>query len=215
MQKSTILYSIISGFLVLILSSCSSLDVVKGYNPVALKTTTIEIPYFSNPAMDYVYRANINVYGNELAGIFIAKKINEKTHRVVFTTEFGNNLLDFEISETDFKVNSIVEELDKKILINTLKTDFKLLLKSSYVIKQQYLNSENKVLLTASDKTNHYLFVSKANNKLNKIVDATKRKERINLFFTSENNIFATKIVIQHYNIKLRIELNYLQTKLN
>jgi hypothetical protein len=199
----------------LILSSCSSLDVVKGYNPVALEKPAFEVPYFSNLEMDYVYKANITIYGNELSGIFIAKKINDSTHRVVFTTEFGNKLLDFEISETDFKVNSIVEELDRKILINTLKTDFRLLLKKNYVVKQQYENSESKVFLTEDDKTNLYLFVSKSDNRLNKIVDATKRKERINLFFTSENNIFAAKIIIQHYNIKLRIELNYLQTKLN
>jgi hypothetical protein len=215
MQKSTILYSIISGFLLLLVSSCSSLNVVKGYNPVALETTAFDVPYFSSREIDYVYKANITIYGNELSGIFIAKKINDSTHRVVFTTEFGNKLLDFEISETDFKVNSIVEELDRKILINTLKTDFRLLLKNSYVVKKQYDSSENKVFLTEDGKTNNYLFISKADNKLDKIVNASKRKERINLFFTSENNIFATKIVIQHYNIKLRIELNYLQTQTN
>jgi hypothetical protein len=186
---------------------------VKGYNSVAIETTALEVPYFSNPEMDYVYKANITIYGNELSGIFIAKKINDTTHRVVFTTEFGNKLLDFEISETDFKVNSIVEELDRKILINTLKTDFRLLLKRNYAIKEQFDNKESKVYLTKSDKTNNYLFISKADNKLNKIVNTSKRKERINLFFTSENNNFAAKIVIQHYNIKLRIELNYLQTK--
>lgn len=215
MQKSTILYSIISGFLALILSSCSALNVVKGYNPVVLETTVFEVPYFSNPEMDYVYKANITAYGNELSGIFIAKKINDTTHRVVFTTEFGNKLLDFEISETDFKINSIVDELDKKILINTLKTDFRLLLRNNYVVKEQYDNKESKVFLAEDGKINNYFFISKSDNRLNKIVNATKRKERINLFFTSENNIFATKIVIQHYNIKLRIELNYLQTQLN
>lgn len=215
MRKSTILYLIISSFLLLILSSCSTLNVVKGYNPVAIETTTFEVPYFSNPEIDYVYKANISVYGNELSGIFIAKKINDTTHRVVFTTEFGNKLLDFEISETDFKINSIVEELDKKILINTLRTDFRLLLKNNYVVKEQYDNKENKVFLSEDGKINNYLFVTKSDKKLSKIVYATRRKEKINLFITSENNIFATKIIIQHYNIKLSIELNYLQTQLN
>jgi hypothetical protein len=213
MQKSTILYLIISGFLLLILSSCSSLDIVKGYNSATLETTVFEVPYFSNPEMDYVYKANITIYGNELSGIFIAKKINDTTHRIVFTTEFGTKLLDFEISETDFKVNSIVEELNRKIVVNTLKTDFRLLLRRNYRITQQYDNPESKVFLAKDTKTNNYLFISKVDNKLNKIVNASKRKERINFFFTSENNIFATKVVIQHHDIKLRIELNYLQTK--
>jgi hypothetical protein len=150
-----------------------------------------------------------------LSGIFIAKKINDTTHRVVFTTEFGNKLLDFEISETDFKINSIVDELDKKILINILKNDFRLLLRNNYVVKEQFDSQENRVFLTDNGKINNYLFVSKSDNRLIKIVNATKRKEKINLNITSENNIFASKIVIQHNNIKLRIELNYLQTKTN
>lgn len=213
MQKSTVLYSIISVFLLQILSSCSSLNVVKGYNPVVSEKTTIEVPYFSNPEVDYVYKANITIYGNELSGIFIAKKINDTTHRVVFTTEFGNKLLDFEISETDFKVNSIVDELDRKILINTLKTDFRVLLRKNYKVKKQYEDLETSVYLVEDAKMLNYLFVSKSDNNLSKIVHTSKIKERINFFFTLENNIFATKIVIQHYNIILRIELNYLQTK--
>jgi hypothetical protein len=200
---------------VLIVSSCSTLNVVKGYSPVALESTAFEVPYFSNPEMDYVYKANITAYGNDLSGIFIAKKINDTTHRVVFTTEFGNKLLDFEISETDFKINSIVDELDKKILINILKNDFRLLLRNNYVVKEQFDSQENRVFLTGNGKINNYLFVSKSDNRLIKIVNATKRKEKINLNITSENNIFASKIVIQHNNIKLRIELNYLQTKTN
>lgn len=215
MQKSTTLYLIISGFLLLFITSCSTVNVVKDYNPVAVETTTFEVPYFTDPKMDYVYKANISVYGNELSGIFIAKKINDTTHRVVFTTEFGNSLMDFEISETDFKVNSIMEELDRKILINTLVSDFRLLLRSHYGIKNQFENTQNKVYLTEDNKMHNYLFVSKSENSLSKIVHASKRKEKINLFFTSENNIFASKIIIQHYNIKLKIELNYFNQQPN
>jgi phosphoribosylformylglycinamidine (FGAM) synthase PurS component len=183
--------------------------VVKDSKPTTLDKTSFEVPYFSNPKIDYVYKANITVYGNELTGVFIAKKINETTHRVVFTTEFGNNLLDFEISETDFKVNSIVEELNKKILINTLIKDFRLLLRSHYVTKAQFENRLNNVYIAKDGSMLNYLFVFKADNSLNKIVHASKRKEKITLFFASENNIFATRIVIKHKSIPLKIELNY------
>lgn len=199
----------ISSILVFLLSSCSTNNVVKDYKKIPLEKTTLEVPYFSNPAMDYVYKANITVYGKELTGIFIAKKINDTTHRVVFTTEFGNKLLDFEISENDFKVNFILEELDRKMLINTLITDFRLLLRSHYNISEQFDNTENKVYVSLEKNKWNYLFLSKPTNRLSKIVYASKRKEIINLFYTSENDIFAEKIIIQHQNIKLKIELNY------
>ena len=208
MRKSTIPFLVTSFFLVVALSSCAS-KIMQGYTPMTVDKTVFEAPYFSNPETDYVYKANITVYGNELGGIFIAKKINESTHRVVFTTEFGNKLLDFEVSENDFKVNSIVEELDKKILVNTLRDDFRLLFRKQYQIKEQFENKDTKVYQSQDGNHYNYLFVSKADNKLLKILHASKRKEKINIIFTAENNMFANKIIVDHKNIKLKIEFNY------
>lgn len=214
MRKSTIPFLLINFLLVLVVSSCAS-NVVKGYTAIALEKKTIAVPYFSNPEADYVYKANISVYGNELTGIFIAKKINETTHRVVFTTEFGNKLLDFEISEKEFKVNSIAEELDRKILINTLKTDFRLLLRKDYLIQKQFENASDIVYQSKDGNRYNYLFVSKSDEKQYKIVHSSRTKEKISISFDSENNIFAERVVIQHKNIKLKIELNYLQSQPN
>lgn len=210
MQKSKIHFLIISLFLILV--SCATNNVAKDLKPVVLEKTVYNAPYFSNPEIDYVYKTNITVYGNELSGIFIAKKINETTHRVVFTTEFGNKLLDFEISETDFKVNSIVDELNRKILINTLKVDFRLLLRNQFLIEEQLEDNINKVYKSNEGSKYNYIYVSKSDEKLSKITHASKRKEKISISFTTENNIFAEAIIIQHYNIKLRIELKHFKT---
>ena len=209
MQKSTIPFLLTSFIAAVFLVSCSSVNLVQDYKIAAIEKPIFQNTYFSNPEIDYVYKANITVYGNELTGIFIAKKINETTHRVVFTTEFGNKLLDFEISDTDFKINSIVEELDRKILINTLKNDFKLLLRKDFLVTEQLKKSTDEVYKSKDGKYFNYLFVSTMDRKLYKIAQASKTKEKINMSFTSENNIFADNIIIQHYNLKLRIELNY------
>ena len=211
MQKSTIQFLLINCFLAIVLVSCSS--VTKNYTLKKLDKTSYEVPYFSDSKTDYVYKTNISVYGNELSGIFIAKKINDTTHRIVFTTEFGNKLMDFEISETDFKVNSIVSELDRKILINTLKEDFRLLLKKQYLIQEQFENESNNIYKSADGKRDNYIFVSKKDQKLQKIVHASKTKEKFTLYFNSENNIFAENIQIIHQNIKLKIELNYFKSE--
>ncbi|TEB41157.1 hypothetical protein D0809_26950, partial [Flavobacterium circumlabens] len=132
---------------------------------------------------DYVYKTNITVYGNEMSGIFIAKKINDSIHRVVFTTEFGNKLLDFEISDKSFKVNSIVSELDRKILINTLRDDFRLLLKKEYLIQEQFENESDNIYKSADGNRDNYLFLSKKDQKLEKVIHASKTKEKITLTF--------------------------------
>lgn len=211
MQKSTIQFLIINCFLALVFVSCGS--VTKNYTPKKLDKTSYEVPYFSDSKTDYVYKTNITVYGNEISGIFIAKKINDTTHRIVFTTEFGNKLMDFEISDTDFKVNSIVSELDRKILINTLKEDFRLLLKKDYQIQEQFENDSAEIYKSKDGKRDNYLFISKKDHQLEKIVHSSQTKEKFTLTFSSENNIFAEKIQIIHQNIKLKIELNYFKSE--
>lgn len=208
MRKSTILFLLTSVLIGSLLFSCGSNPIAK-LPTVPIEMGSYEASYFSNPAMDYVYKTNITIYGNELSGIFIVKKIDDFTHRVVFTTEFGNKLLDFEISETDFKVNAIVEELDRKILINILVTDFRLLLRNNYVIQHQYSESGNKILESKDGNRYNYLYVSSIDQKLMKIVQSSKRKEKIKITYSSENNIFAQNIVIQHYDIKLKIAFDY------
>jgi len=211
MQKSTIQFLLINCFLAIVLVSCGS--VTKNYTPKKLDKTSYEVPYFSDSKTDYVYKTNITVYGNEISGIFIAKKINDTTHRIVFTTEFGNKLLDFEISDNTFKVNSIVSELDRKILINTLKEDFRLLLKKEYLIQEQFENDSDNIYKSKDGKRDNYLFISKKDHRLEKVVHSSQTKEKFTLTFTSENNIFAEKIQIIHQNIKLKIELNYFKSE--
>ena len=211
MQKSTIPFLLINCFLAIVLVSCSS--VTKNYTPKKLERTAVEVPYFKDSKTDYVYKTNITVYGHEMSGIFIAKKINDTTHRVVFTTEFGNKLLDFEISEKTYKVNSIVSELDRKVLINTLTEDFRLLLKKDYLIQEQFENESDNIYKSANGDRDNYLFVSKKDQKLEKVIRSSKTKEKITITFTLENDIFAKKVVILHHNIKLKIELNYFKSE--
>ena len=208
MQKSTILFLI---SLLFIATSCATYTLEKDLKLVALEKTIYNAPYFSNSETDYVYKANITVYGNELSGIFIVKKINESNHRAVFTTEFGNKLLDFEISDTTFKINFIVDELNRKILINTLKTDFKLLLRNKFDVQEQFENELFKVYLIKDGKNFNYLYLTKPNDKLSKIILASKRKEKIRIEYTSENDIFANSFFIHHNNINFKIQLNYLK----
>lgn len=209
MQKSTIRLLPIS--LLFLLAACGS-NPVKDLVKVPLGQTSFHNSYFADPKMDYVYKTNISVYGNELSGICIIKKTGEK-HRVVLTTEFGNKLIDLEISPSDYKVNAIVEELDRKMLIAILVNDFRLLLRENYQITQEFETAESVVLQSVESKKNHFLYLSKSDKKLQKMIQASKRKQKISIGYLTENDIFADKISIQHYDIKLKMEFQYLKNQ--
>ena len=210
MQKLRIPFLIINLLALILLSSCA-VKTVKDFDKINVFQSVYKTPYFSDKAIDYVYKSSISVYGRDFGGIFIAKKINDTTHRIVFTTEFGNKLFDFEISGNEFKVNFILEELDRKIIVNMLKRDFMLLLKNEFKVDEEFENADFTVLKSKDENRFNYLFVSKNNLKLERLIHSTKSKEKISIEYLSENNTLAEKIIIDHKNIKLRIELNYLK----
>lgn len=210
MQKSTIPFLITNFILLVLLNSCA-VKTVKDFDKIDVSESVYKTPYFSDKAIDYVYKSSISVYGRDFGGIFIAKKINDTTHRIAFTTEFGNKLFDFEISGNEFKINFILEELDRKIIVNMLKRDFMLLFKKEFKVEEQFENENFTVLKSLENNRINFLFVSKKSLKLEKLVHSTKSKEKISIEYLSENNTLADKIIIDHKNIKLRIELNYLK----
>ena len=96
-----------TSFLLILFISCKTYK-LQGVEERQSTVDSFQNLYFSEPTTDYVYKAHIEVYGNNLSGILVAKKINDSVHRIALTTDFGNTLLDFEISKKDFKVNYIM-----------------------------------------------------------------------------------------------------------
>lgn len=182
---------------------CASYPKKNNFESVATSSNIVN-SYFANEKQDYIYKANIEVYDNSFGGIFIVKKLGEQQHRIVFTTEMGNKLFDFSFNKDDFKVNFILEDLDKKILINILRKDFKVLITENLTTKEAYSLGEESVKKTSLDKKTYYYF---ENPLISKIIRTNSRKEKVRFLFTEINDNIAEHIEIRHSNIKLKINL--------
>ena len=203
MQKLMIRYLLISAFFTLFIS-CKSYQVQDAVS-VDNSLQFFQNQYFSDVSLDYVYKTHIEIYGNKMGGIFIAKRINDSIHRMVLTTDFGNKLLDFEISENSFKVNFIIDNLDKKIIINTLRDDFRTLLQVNSKVFKTYKRNNEVIYQT---ENNAYYYFDEVSRNLTKIIKTNKRKEKVVFTFDSKKTTFAENINIQHFNIKLKIDFN-------
>lgn len=149
----------------------------------------------------------MDIYKNHVSGILILKKINKTAHRVVLTSDFGNKLIDFEISENDFKLNYVLPDLDKKIVINFLKNDFQQLLKRQYPVSESFENDNSKIYLSKVDKKIYYLFFNKENGLLKQIIYTKNNKEKIDFTFDAKKHIFADSLNLQHKDFKINIKL--------
>lgn len=174
--------------------------------PVSDSDKTVENLYFSS-GEDYVYKCQMDIYKSHISGILIIKKISETTHRVALTSDFGNKLIDFEISDDSFKLNYVLPDLDKKIVISFLRNDFRQLLKRRYPVSQSFENARSRIFLSANGKMRYYLFFDKESGLLNQIIYTKNNREKIDFTFEAKKHIFADSINLQHKDFKINIKL--------
>ncbi|WP_228417437.1 hypothetical protein [Chryseobacterium piscicola] len=185
--------------------SCKTYQ-LKDVKPISNFEKTVENLYFSSKE-DYVYKCQMDIYKNHVSGILIIKKISDDTHRVVMTSDFGNKMIDFEISENDFKLNYVLADLDKKMVINFLKNDFQELLRQKYLVNESFENENSRIYLSKTKKKSYYLFFNKENSLLKQIIYTKSNKEKIDFSFDAKKPTFAEMILLDHKDFKINIKL--------
>ncbi len=204
-MRRFLLQSFLYSGLFFLLISCKTYQ-LKDAQPISNSEKEVENLYFSSNE-DYVYKCQMEVYGNDISGILIVKKISETSHRVVMTSDFGNKMIDFEISEDDFKLNYVLADLDKKMVINFLKNDFRELLRRKYPVAESFENEKSNIVRSEWGKKNYYLSFNKENSLLTNIVYTQNKKEKINFTFEAKKPTFAETIHLEHEDFKIDIKL--------
>lgn len=192
--------------LTFLLLACASFPKKNNLKSINGDVPVIVNPYFSDPSMDYIYKAKINFGEKSFGGIFVVKKMGPEHHRVVFTTEMGNKLFDFSFIENKFRINFILEEMNKKILINLLKKDFFILIHKNVDILNHFQKIGDSIFHEAKIKNNTYFYLTR-DDRLHKIVETKGSKAKSDYIFTELKNNRAGEIKIRHKNIRLTIDL--------
>lgn len=190
--------------LCLLLIGCSSYPKKNNFIINEVGSPAVLNPYFSD-SIDYIYKAQISIKENNFGGILIIKKINKQEHRVVLATEMGNTIFDFSYVGDEFKVNSILKEMDKKIFINLLKNDFKVLIEDNPLRINSFNKEDGKVIQTKLYSNDYFYFYK--DNCLEKIIKVKSGKENTSFIFSDIYSDITKNIQILHTKINLEILL--------
>lgn len=76
------------------------------------------------PGKATTYKASIDVLKNHLTGLLIVKQTDSVTTHIVFVTELGMKMFDFEARDHVLKAVYVFEPLNKPALINALLRNF-------------------------------------------------------------------------------------------
>lgn len=191
--------------LAFLLVSCGSYPKMNDFQELGKSIEYINNPYFSDKAKDYVYRAKIEAFDKSFGGIFIVKKLGQDHHRIVFTTEMGNKVFDFTLKGQSFRANYILPEMNKKVLIDILKKDFKVLVREKSIVHNGFTKDSNTIWEVVLNKENHLYFIK--SQQLTKIIKVNGRKKKVEFIFSEINDNIVAQIQILHHKIPLRINL--------
>ena len=116
--------------IIIILSGCVSIkpEDLKPAESQPLVNCSNKTPVLSINLEKALFRASMEVKKNELTGLVFIKKMPDSTYRIVFSNEFGMTFFDLEIQTDSFRVIYCFEPMNKKMLLNLLEIDFRLLI---------------------------------------------------------------------------------------
>lgn len=168
------------------------------------------ISWFQCDSCQYVYKTTIDVLKNHFSGLMVMKAMDSSTHRVVMITEVGLKIFDLEFSRgKDPEVHYIMEPLNRKILIKTLKNDIGLLIadypfppqllvdkhSGDLVYRYKYNGKKNDYIRSGKDKKPYFIRQSKG------IIN------KVNVQLFAGDSESPDSIKLSHTNSSLRINL--------
>ena len=190
----------------LLLVGCASYPKKQGLTVSSETNRALTVPYFSNIETDYIYKASIDVFNKHFSGLFIVKKTGENIHRVAFTTEMGTKIFDFSFSESQFTVNFIQEELNRKPLLKILEQDFRTLICEKPDIAKSFSYDGRSVLKGNINNQAYFFYLDSANNLI-ETVYPKRGKASIVYSFSKINSDIAEEIKIKHQSLQMTINL--------
>ena len=160
-----------------------------------------------------LYHAHVDVIGKHLSGLLLFKTMSDSSTRIVFSNEMGIKYFDFAFAlDGKFTVHYILERMNRKVVLSTLRNDFQLILMQNLDYKQAYLLKGDQFIYYAFPVGNelHYYISEPETQKLERIESGTKNKTKVRAFMLNYSNDVPDTISIEHCNFNFTIALKRL-----
>jgi hypothetical protein len=192
--------------LVLGLGACSN-----AYKHLAAsKPDTDCIAQFKPAITTVVYKTQVDVTGHHLSGLLIIKQMEDSTTRMVFANEAGFTFFDFGFTpDGEMTVYKIIDKMNKKAVIKTLRKDFRLiLLLHGPSVASSQRAAENEVYHIRREGKDHYYYVTDpACGKLIRMERGNTRKKVLEATTGGYEKGIPDTIGIHHTNFSFDIGL--------
>lgn len=220
MPRSMRFYLKLSSVLLILAASCG--NPYKGLKqlPDKDKTAMVYKPSFQKEVYRCVVNGRFLLRKFHLSGILFFKEMKNGTVHAIFQNEMGFSFFDFEWNkEGEFKVNSVIPQLDKPAIIKTLKKDFNLLIMNELNVNSEKIYKRNRgtaiyYCFSLGDGVAYYI---EDKGQLVTIENAGKRKKvtTIELKGKHSNKAMPDSVLFRHHKANFTIGLHKMTDHVN
>ena len=160
------------------------------------------------------YNASVDVVGNHISGLLLFKTMPDSSVRIVFTNEVGITFFDFGfLGNGGFKVHQVIQQLDKKVVINLLRKDFELIMMRKVgtgPFKSFSRNGEIFYTLPSKKETDYFI-TDKDCASLLRIEKASKQKKKVEVTLVGDQHQAPDSVFLKHFTFNMQIGLKKLR----
>lgn len=207
-------YLLLSSIICLLIVSC---QISKFKHPtktdrVVITENTFPTVLSANKASKF--KGSIDVLKNHLTGLIIVKKTDSLTTHIIFVTEIGMKMFDFEWKNNEMNAVYVFEPLNKESLINSLKVGFKQMLLLDVFDKHAALSSNKNIAsyYDLEEEKHRYIIADTVSGITSQqIFNKNKKKRFINYTFDVDKKEYSQIRSTQFGIVKIKIELNRIE----
>lgn len=195
----------------LVLASCSSEYKSMKASPVDLSCAKKVMPTGLSTSW---YDASVDILDKHISGLLLIKVMPDSTTRLVFTNEGGVTYFDMAFDTAgQFKVHYMMKQLNRKQVVQTLKTDFELMLGIPFQQGALHASTRgNEVFFGVQQKKNMAYFITTPDcASLQRLELGSKRKRLVTEVLSGDDSATPDSIRIQHHTFTMRISLTKLE----
>jgi hypothetical protein len=154
------------------------------------------------------FQMKIQYKENDFSGRLLMKPTEDKSLHIMFVSDFGITVFDFELSETDFKLNRIIEPLQKKQVLNLFEKDFRALFSYHFSKEMEakvYRKEPHTIAYKLKTQDGKAYYLTQENQL--KRIEMPGIITALQIDFQKYKNNFPEGILIVHPRLKLSMQL--------
>ncbi|WP_133994894.1 hypothetical protein [Dinghuibacter silviterrae] len=153
-----------------------------------------------------LYKTEVDADNHPLSGLLVLKAMPDSSTRVVFTSETGLTFFDFAFAaDGTFTVHHIIDQMNKKALIKTLRKDFELVLLKHTTQGRVLTKGHELFYAFPQEKGTNYYITDSACTRLDRIEKASKRRAVVTAWMMDYREGVPDSVSIVHH-IKLLVK---------